>query len=339
MNSSLSRRILLGALVATGIVIWEAQVTQAQDANINLVAYSTPREAYDKGIIPAFQTYWKQKTGKTVNFTKSYGASGAQTRAVIAGLEADVVALSLAGDVDKLVEAALVKPDWNKGTYKGMVANSVVVIATRPGNPKQIKDWVDLTKPGVDVIAPNPRTSGGAQWNVLAIYGAALKGGASPQKAEDMLASVFKNVSVQDKSAREALQTFINGKGDALLTYENEILNLAVAGGQVFPYVLPSSTILIENPVAIVDKNVDKHGNREVVKAFVDFLYTPQAQEVFAKDGYRPVTAEAAKKYDAKYKEPAKLFSVDMFGGWSKIATSFFDQGQGIFSRVAQRNR
>ena len=234
-------------LAALGLAACGGTSTSSGSAgNVSLVAYSTPQEAYEE-VIPAFRN---TDDGKDVGFKQSYGASGDQARAVEAGLKADVVALSLAPDVDKLVDAKKVAADWNKDKYDGFVTNSVVVLATRKGNPKNIKSWDDLTKDGVEVITPNPFTSGGAKWNIMAAYGAQLKAGKSEQEAKQYLKDLFDNVPVQDKSAREALQTFIGGKGDVLLAYENEAIT-AQQKDQELDYTIPNGTILIQNPIAV----------------------------------------------------------------------------------------
>src|SRR5829696_9457104 len=217
---------------------------------LTLVAYSTPREAYE-ALIPAFQ---KTDAGKGVSFSQSYGGSGDQARAVESGLAADVVAFSLDPDMTKLVDAGLVAKDWNANEHKGMVTDSVVVFVTRKGNPKGIKTWDDLVKPGVEVITPNPFTSGGARWNVMAAYGAQLEQGKSPEQATAYLEQLFHNVPVQDKSAREALQTFVGGKGDVMIAYENEAIT-AQQKQQAVDYVIPDQTILIENPIAVTARS------------------------------------------------------------------------------------
>src|SRR5215218_3703994 len=237
---------------------------------LTLVAYSTPREAYE-ALIPAFQ---KTDAGKGVRVSQSYGGSGDQARAVESGLAADVVALSLEPDMTKLVDAGLVAEDWNADSHKGMVTDSVVVLVTRKGNPKNIRTWDDLVKPGVEVITPNPFTSGGARWNVMAAYGAQLQAGKTPEQAEAYLLELFRHVPVQDKSAREALQSFIGGKGDVMLAYENEAIN-AQQNEQPVDYVVPDNTILIENPIAVAAKS----GNPTEAKAFVDFLRSEPAQK------------------------------------------------------------
>ena len=287
-----------------------------------LVAYSTPKEAY-AGVIPAFQ---KTSEGKGVSFSQSYGASGDQERAVESGLPADVVALSLALDVNKLVKKDLVSPDWEQGKFGGFVTNSVVVFAVRKGNPKNIRTWDDLTKPGVEVLEPNPFTSGGAKWNVMAAYGAQIEQGRSPAQALNYLKQLFKNVVVQDKSAREALQTFSAGKGDVLLAYENE----AIAGrqaGQDLDYVVPDQTILIQNPIAVTADSKNKKA-----QAFVDFTTTLPAQRIFVSKGYRPVLAAA--NDPSKFPDPPGLFKIDKFGGWSKVNDEFFDPDRGSVARI-----
>ncbi len=290
---------------------------------VALVAYSTPKEAY-AGVIPAFK---KTSDGKDVGFSQSYGASGDQERAVESGLPADVVALSLALDVNKLVKKGLVAQDWDQSKYGGFVTNSVVVFAVRKGNPKNIKTWDDLTKPGVQVLEPNPFTSGGAKWNVMAAYGAQIEQGKTPAQALDYLKALFKNVVVQDKSAREALQTFSAGKGDVLLAYENE----AIAGqqaGQDLDYVVPDQTILIQNPIAVTTDSK----NKAKAQAFVDFTTTPEAQKIFVSKGYRPVLASA--NDPGKFPNPPGLFKIDKFGGWSKVNDEFFDPDKGKVAEI-----
>jgi sulfate transport system substrate-binding protein len=290
---------------------------------VALVAYSTPKEAYAE-VIPAFK---KTSAGQDVGFSQSYGASGDQERAVESGLPADVVALSLALDVNKLVKKGLVAEDWDKGKYGGFVTNSVVVFAVRKGNPKNIKTWDDLTKPGVEVLEPNPFTSGGAKWNVMAAYGAQIEQGKTPAQALDYLKRLFKNVVVQDKSAREALQTFSAGKGDVLLAYENEAIT-AQQKGEDLDYVVPDQTILIQNPIAVT-KDAK---NATAAKAFVDFTTTPEAQKIFVSKGYRPVVASA--NDPSKFPNPPGLFEITKFGGWSKVNDEFFDPDKGKVAEI-----
>jgi sulfate/thiosulfate transport system substrate-binding protein len=315
---------LLAALVATGCG-GQSGASDAKGGKLALVAYSTPQEAYEK-IIPAFK---KTSEGKGVGFTQSYGASGEQERAVEAGLPADVVALSLEPDVTKLVKKRLVASNWNADKYHGMVTDSIVVFAVRKGNPKGIKTWDDLVKPGVDVVSPNPFTSGGAKWNISAAYGAQLQQGKSPQQAQDYLGKLFKNVSVLDKSAREALSTFTSGKGDALIAYENEAIT-AQQKGEDIDFVRPDETILIENPAAVIEKSKSP----DKAKAFVDFLRTDAAQKIYAAKGYRTVVPALADK--KTYPDPPGLFKIGKLGGWSKVNDSLFDEENGVVAKIFQ---
>jgi sulfate/thiosulfate-binding protein len=292
---------------------------------IALVAYSTPKEAYGE-LIPAFN---KTPAGKGVKFTQSYGASGDQARAVESGLPADFVALSLAPDVDKLVEPGLVDKNWAQNDTQGFVTNSVVVLAVRKGNPKHIKGWDDIVKKGVEVITPNPFTSGGAKWNLMAAYGAQIEQGKSPQQALDFLKQVLQHTPVQDKSARESLATFSGGKGDVLISYENEAITAQKAGVEL-DYVIPDQTILIQNPAAVTTeaKSPDK------AKAFLDFLKTDEAQKIFASKGYRSITPSLVDK--KTYPDPKDLFKIDKFGGWDKVNADFFDPDKGAVAKIEQ---
>ncbi|MDQ3253874.1 MAG: sulfate ABC transporter substrate-binding protein [Acidobacteriota bacterium] len=308
-----------------------------QNVTLILGAYTTPREAYGKAILPAFQKYWKEKTGQQVDFQESYQASGAQARAVVGGFEADVVALSLEGDVDRIAEAGLITHDWKAKPNRGMVSTSIVVIAVRPGNPKGVRDWPDLTKPGLKVLTPDPKTSGGAQWNINAIYGAALRGFTGvpkddPQAARRFLKGVFNNVSIMDKGARESITNYEKGVGDVAVTYENEVL-VGRQSGQKYEYVTPRSTILIENPVALVDKNVDRHGVREVAEGFINFLWEREAQRAYAKYGLRPVDEEIAEEVRAQFPAVEDLWRVEYLGGWGRIAKDIYGP-EGAYTKV-----
>jgi len=288
-----------------------------------LVAYSTPQEAYED-IIAAYQ---KTSDGKNVEFTTSFGGSGDQSRAVEAGQPADVVAFSLEPDMTRLVKAGIVADDWNSDDQGGMVTDSVVVIATREGNPKNLEDWDDLTQPGVEVITANPFTSGGARWNVMAAYGAASDVGKDEQAGVDYLNDLFNNVPVQDDSARKSLQTFAGGKGDALLAYENEAI-FAQQNDQKLDYTVPDDTILIENPVAITKSSE----NAEEAQAFVDFLRSEDAQKIFLDNGYRPVNEDIAAEGD--FPEPSGLFTIEDFGGWADVTAEFFNTDGSIILDV-----
>jgi sulfate transport system substrate-binding protein len=322
----LARPVFLAALVALVAFVLTACGSSSGGGSkrLALVAYSTPQGAFAK-LIPAFQA---TPDGKGWSFSQSYGASGDQSRAVAAGLPADVVDLSLEPDVTKLVAAGRVAPTWNANAHKGIVTNSVAVIAVRPGNPKRIKTWTDLVKPGVSVITPNPFTSGSARWNLMAIYGAALKQGDTPAQALAFVGQVFKHAVAQPSSSRNATQTFAAGKGDALITYENEAIT-ARAKGQTLDYVIPDQTILIENPVAVVQGS-----NSAEAQKFVKFLYTPAAQTIFAKAGYRPVIGGLAAA--RAFPNPPALFTIASLGGWKQVSKQFFDPTTGSVAKIEQ---
>jgi sulfate transport system substrate-binding protein len=290
---------------------------------LTLVAYSTPEEAY-KELIPAFN---ETPEGEGVSFSQSYASSGEQSRAVEGGLPADVVEFSLEPDMTRLVDADLVDPSWNKNEHRGMVTESVVVFMVREGNPENIRDWDDLVTGEVEVLEPNPFTSGGAKWNIMAAYGAQLEKGRTPEQARQYLADLFENVPVLDKSARESLQTFSSGKGDVLLGYENEAI-LAQQNGEELDYVVPDQTILIENPIAPVTESKEP----ELAQSFVDFLYTDEAQEIFVGKGYRPVVDGIAGADE--FPEPPGLFDITKFGGWDKVNTDFFDPEAGVVAEI-----
>jgi sulfate/thiosulfate-binding protein len=316
------RRISAAAIVALALPAVAAGASQ--DVKLALVAYSTPKDAYAK-IIPAFQ---KTSAGKGVSFSQSYGASGEQARALVQGLPADVVELSLAPDITTLVQAHLVSPSWDKNKYHGIVTRSVVVFVVRSGNPKHLRTWSDLLKSGVQVVTPNPFTSGGARWNVMAAYGGAFRAGKTPKQAIAYLTELFKkHVVAQPSSAREALQTFLAGKGDILLSYENEAI-LAKNKGQSVNWVAPKATILIENPIAVT--STTKHATQ--AKSFVKFLYTPQAQSLFAETGYRPVLKSVQKKF--RFTNPKQLFTIGYVGGWTRVQKKFFDPNSSVMATI-----
>ena len=295
MSFKFPRTILLSllilALFTTGCAGNATEAAEGSgEVKLILAGYTTPREAY-RELIPIFQGQWKAKTGQNVVFEESYQGSGAQSRAVAEGFEADIVALSLEADVIRLEEAGLITHDWRNQPFGGMVSTSVVAFAVREGNPSGILDWADLAQPGLEILTPNPKTSGGAMWNILALYGAARRGKVAGYTADDegaqkLLLDVLSNVTVMDKAARESITNFEKGIGDVAITYENEVL-VGRQAGINYQLVLPTSTIRIDNPIAVVDTYVDKHGTREVAEAFVDFLFTKEAQEIFAKYGLR----------------------------------------------------
>jgi sulfate transport system substrate-binding protein len=298
------------------------------EATLTLGAYTTPREAYSKAIIPEFQKHWKAKTGQEVEFQESYQGSGSQSRAITSGFEADIAALSLESDLTRIAEAGLIRHDWQANQYRGIVSTSLVVIAVRPGNPLGVRDWADLTRPGLKVLTPDPKTSGGAQWNIAAIYGAALRGYAGVPKddqraAREFLERVLRNVSIMDKGARESITNFEKGVGDVAITYENEVL-VGRQAGQRYDYVIPRSTILIENPVALVDSYVDKHGVRRAAEDFIDFLCTRDAQRVFARYGLRPVEGATAQEVAGQFQPAGDVWKIEFLGGWKKVSQDVF---------------
>jgi sulfate/thiosulfate transport system substrate-binding protein len=306
-----------------------------KDVEITLVSFAVTKAAHE-AVIPKFIEKWQKEHNQKVTFKQSYGGSGSQTRAVIDGLAADVVHLALASDVSKIEQAGLIQPGWEKeAPNEAIVSKSVATIITREGNPKQIKTWEDLSKDGVKWITANPKTSGGAKWNVLALWGAAIKSGQSEAQAQEFVTKAFKNVPILAKDARESTDVFFKQKqGDALINYENEAI-LAGKKGEKLPYTVPDLNISIDNPIAVVDKNVTKHGNREVVEAFVKFLYTPEAQREFAKVGFRPVDPTVAKDpaIASQFPIAKKIFTVQDLGGWSKVDKQLFADG-GIFDKV-----
>jgi sulfate/thiosulfate transport system substrate-binding protein len=298
-----------------------ASVGSDGPVTLSLVAYSTPQAAYQK-LIAAFQ---KTDAGRNVRFTQSYGASGDQSRAVAGGLRADVVAFSLEPDITRLVQAGLVDASWNSDRYHGMVTDSVAVIAVRKGNPKHLTTWDDLVKPGVQVLTPNPFTSGGAKWNILAAYGAVSRRGADPAA---FLKALFANVPVQDSSGRASMQTFTNGKGDAVISYENEAI-FAQRNGQDIEYTVPGSTILIENPAAVTANSA----HPVQAKAFLDFLHSPQAQRVYAENGYRPVVPGVG---GPAFPTPSDLFTIQDLGGWTTVNRALFAASGSVMSGIEQ---
>lgn len=305
---------------------------------LTLGAYSVTREVYRKEIIPAFKKYWQEKTGEEVRFVDSYKPSGSQSRAIASGFAADIAILSLEQDITRLEEIGLITHNWKNREYNGFVTRSVVVICHRPQNPKLIDDWPDLQRDDVDVIYPNPGTSGGAMWCVNAIYGSGLKLSEvylqekNPQYAEHFLKKIQARVKVMDKSGRDSVNTFKKGIGDALVTYENEAL-LRQKQGEEFPFIIPRATILIENPVALIDKNVEKHQNRDLAEAFIDFLFSNDSQRAFAAYGFRPVNKVVSLEFARKYPCPEYLFEIHYLGGWEHVYTNIYGP-EGIWPKI-----
>jgi sulfate transport system substrate-binding protein len=311
-----------------------------QNVELTLVSFAVTKAAH-AAIIPKFVEKWQKEHNQTVVFKQSYGGSGSQTRAVVDGLEADIVHLALALDTQKIEKAGLIQPGWEKKfPNNGIVSKSVAALVTREGNPKGIKNWADLAKDNVKLITADPKTSGVARWNFLALWNSVIKTGGDETKAIDFVTKVYKNVPVLTKDAREATDAFFKqGQGDALINYENEIV-LARDKGEKTNYVLPDINISIDNPIAVVDKNVDKHGNREVAEAFVKYLFTPEAQREFAKVGFRPVdeTVAKSKEFADKYPQIKTLGTVQELGGWDAVQKKFFNDGA-IFDQIQAKNK
>nr|WP_313954961.1 sulfate ABC transporter substrate-binding protein [Nostoc sp. FACHB-145] len=307
--------------------------TSERDINLTFVSYSVTKAAYEQ-IIPKFVQKWQQEHNQKLKFTESYDGSGSQTLNVIDGLEADVVHLSLALDIDKLVQTGFIQPGWEKeAPNNAIVTQSVGALATREGNPKNIKTWADLTRPGVRVLTANPKTSGGARWNFLGLWGYITKTGQGEKQALDFTDKVYRNVPMLPKTARNATELFFKqGQGDALLNYENEMI-LSKQRGEKFSYIVPDVNILIENPIAVVDKNVEQHGTRKVAEAFVEYLYTPEVQREFSKIGFRPVNTRIAKEMSSTFPQVKTLFKAEDLGGWKKIQQQFFSEGA-IFDQI-----
>jgi len=330
----------MNKIIATTLACSLFAVSTAQAARVTLlnVSYDPTRELY-KDINGAFAADWKKKTGGDVTINMSHNGSGAQARAVIDGLDADVVTLALAADIDAISDKARLLPkDWQKRLPQGSTPyTSTVVFLVRKGNPWKIKDWPDLIKPGVHVVTPNPKTSGGARWAYLAAWAYAEKApGGNAEKAKAFVAQVYKHVPVLDTGARGATTTFAQrGIGDVLLSWENEAhLALAESGGaDKFQIVYPSNSILAEPPVALVDKNVDRHKTRKVVEAYLQFLYTPQAQEIEAKNYYRPRDQGVLKAHASQFPNIPLYTIGDVFGGWTKAQQVHFSDG-GIFDQI-----
>jgi len=330
------RHALLAAALAASTAV-STTVAFAKDISLLNVSYDPTRELYAE-YNAAFAKYWKAKTGDDVRVKQSHGGSGKQARSVIDGIDSDVVTLALAYDIDEIAERAKVLPaDWQKRLkHNSAPYTSTYIFLVRKGNPKGIKNWDDLVKPGVSVITANPKTSGGARWGYLAAYGFALKQpGGNEAKAKDFVTSLFKNVPVLDSGARGSTVTFAErGIGDVLLAWENEAhLSLKEFGADKFDIVYPPVSILAEPPVAVVDKVVDKRGTREVATAYLDHLYSPEGQEIAAKNFYRPIDPTVAAKYQKQFPK-VSLFNIDdVFGGWAKAQKTHFADG-GVFDQI-----
>jgi sulfate/thiosulfate transport system substrate-binding protein len=328
---SLTRKFLFSISIAVAV----PTTANAAAKELLNVSYDPTRELYQE-INSAFAKNWAGQTKQSVQIRQSHGGSGKQARSVIDGLPADVVTLALAHDIDEIAQRGLIDKNWQKRLpLNSTPYYSTIVFLVRHGNPKNIRDWVDLIQPGVKVITPNPKTSGGARWNYLAAYGYALRKYGTPAKANGFMAKLFRNVPVLDSGARGSTTTFVErGQGDVLIAWENEaILSVRELGKGKFDVVMPSVSILAEPPVAVVDKNVDRKGTRQVAEAYLKFLYTPQAQFIIANNYFRPRNKAVAAKYKGQFQD-VPLFTIDKnFGGWARAQKQHFDDG-GTFDQV-----
>ncbi|MBD2186553.1 sulfate ABC transporter substrate-binding protein [Pseudanabaena mucicola] len=335
---------LIGALTSMTMAacgIDNPSSEQKKDVQLTLVSFAVTKQAY-KEIIPKFVEKWQKEHNQKVTFGQSYGGSGAQTRAVIDGLDADIVHLALEGDTSKIEQAGLINQGWEeKLPNQSIVSQSVPVLVVREGNPKNIQDYADLKKEGIRLITADPKTSGVAKWNFLAIWNALIKKSDNDTQLFNDLIKVYANVPILARDAREATDAFFKQRqGDVLINYENEII-LASQKGQKVNYVIPPVNVSIDNPIAVVDKNIDKHGNREVAEAFVKYLFTPEAQTEFAKVGFRPVEATVAKEkqFVDLYPPVKDLATVKDLGGWDAINKKFFADGAAFDQIQAKMKR
>lgn len=314
----------------------EAQAQQPEEAKLTLVSYAVTQSAYEK-IIPKFTQQWKEQTGQDVIIEQSYGGSGSQTRAVIDGLEADIVALALALDTQQIEEAGLIEPNWEQELANGSIVHTSVAALVKRDDSVNVSKWSDLASEDIEIITANPKTSGGARWNYLALWGSEIQAGKSPQQAEAYTEKVFAKVPILPKDARESSDVFYQqGQGDVLINYENEVL-LAGQQGEALPYVIPTDyNISIDNPVAVVDANVDRRGTRKVAQAFAEFLFTPEAQREFAQAGFRPIEPTVSQEFAQQYPEIKNLFTIKDLGGWDKVQAQFFDDGA-VFDKMMNK--
>jgi sulfate transport system substrate-binding protein len=335
-------RVSLGRLIVAALALGSlaggcAPAGGPQADRLKIGAYSVVREVLHDALLPAFAARWKERTGRDVRFEESYNASGAQARAIAAGFDADVAILSHTGDMESLVAAGKVDAGWDDGPSRGIITRSLVVVGVRPGNPKGIRDWDDLARPGVGVLYADPKTSGGARWNINAIYGAALieskeaNGGEPDVSAvRERLARVQANVVNMDPSGRQSMANFERGTGDAVVSYENELL-LRKKEGLDIPYVVPPATLLIEGPAAIVETSVDRHGSRPLAEAFLEFLRSAEGQQILAEHGFRPTLEDIGATVGVPL--PEKLFTMADLGGWAKVEKDLYG-AEGLWTSI-----
>ncbi|WP_338430476.1 sulfate ABC transporter substrate-binding protein [Synechococcus elongatus] len=318
---------VFGSLVALPQLSQSKADAQSRPVELTLVSYAVAKPVFEK-LIPEFQKEWKAKTGQTVTFKESYGASGAQTRAILGGLEADILAQNITSNVTPLVDKGLVRSNWNQRLpNNASPATTVMGIIVRPGNPKKIQTWADLARPGVSLVSLNPKTSGNARWGILAGYGSVLKAQGA-NSARTFLFNFAKNITTQVNSGREATDAFVKNRvGDALINFENEIIVTNDAVPRDFPYIVPSANVRVDFPVTVIDTVVDKRGTRRVAEAFTQFLFTPKAQAIYAEAGYRPFDRQVFQRYSKQFKPVKQLRTIADFGGWPTIDKTLYADG------------
>jgi sulfate transport system substrate-binding protein len=317
---------------------WWARAQRATE--LTLVGYAVAKPVFAK-LIPEFQKQWQARTGQRVTFRESYGASGAQTRAILGGLEADILAQNIQSNIDPLVEKGLVRADWQKRLpNRAIPATSVMVLVTRPGNPKNIRTWSDLTRPDVEVLLINPKTAGNARWGIMAGFGA-MQRSFGEAKAQEYLQRLVANTKVLASSGRDATDKFVKNRiGDVMINFENEVLFLNESIPQDYPYVAPSPNIQVDFPVTVIDRTVDKRGTRQVAEAFTRFLFSPRGQEIYAEAGYRPVDPQVRRRFAQRFQPVQRIYKISDFGGWGKVNAllfadgALFDQAQRLATQV-----
>jgi len=317
---------------------WWARAQRATE--LTLVGYAVAKPVFAK-LIPEFQKQWQARTGQRVTFRESYGASGAQTRAILGGLEADILAQNIQSNIDPLVEKGLVRADWQKRLpNRAIPATSVMVLVTRPGNPKNIRTWSDLTRPDVEVLLINPKTAGNARWGIMAGFGA-MQRSFGEAKAREYLQRLVANTKVLASSGRDATDKFVKNRiGDVMINFENEVLFLNASVPQDYPYVAPSPNIQVDFPVTVIDRTVDKRGTRQVAEAFTRFLFSPRGQEIYAEAGYRPFDPQVRRRFAQRFQPVQRIYKIGDFGGWGKVNAllfadgALFDQAQQLAAQV-----
>ncbi len=338
-----NHRVVAGLTVALVLSACGGATDQSsrsgQPKQLLLVSYAVTKGAYDR-ILPVFRAEWKSRTGEDLDIRTSYGASGSQSRAIIDGLEADVAGLALGADINRLQLAGLIEPGWeNELPNRSIITHSTVALLTRAGNPKGIKGWSDLRRNDVEVVSANPRTSGGARWNFLGLWGSITQSGGNDAQAKAYVGSVFGNIRSLPKDAREASDVFLKrNQGDVLLNYENEAILATRTGDLKAPFLIPDPNIRIDGPIAVVDRNVDRRGTRKEAEALASFLMSAPAQRIFAEEGFRPVNPEVWSKVKGRFAPIGSLFTVEDFGGWANVESTFFSAG-GIWDQLFDKVR